>query len=121
MAIRLNDRPIDPDVATNLLSAMGAALPVNLDRPADRLLVRVSTQSARALHRVGDDLLADLVAVPPPVVLSALVRVYRRLRLDHRRPPIFNAIVSRARPAGPPAAVRTSPTYSARAPPSAAG
>ncbi len=103
MAIRRDDREVDPDVVPgNLLSAMGAALPVNLDGPGDRLrAVHASTQSARALHRaLGDDLLADLVAVPPPVVLSALVRVYRRLRLDTRLPPIFNAIVSNV--PGPP-------------------
>ena len=97
MAIRRDDRPIDPDVVPgNLLSAMGAALPVNLDRPADRLrAVAASTSRRGHWHRaLGDDLLADLVAVPPPVVLSALVRVYRRLRLDTRLPPIFNAIVS---------------------------
>ena len=103
MAIRRDDREVDPDVVPgNLLSAMGAALPVNLDGPGDRVrAVHASTQSARALHRaLGDDLLADLVAVPPPVVLSALVRVYRRLHLDTRLPPIFNVIVSNV--PGPP-------------------
>jgi WS/DGAT/MGAT family acyltransferase len=97
MAIRRDDREFDPDVMPgNLLSAMGAALPVNLDGPRDRLrAVHASTQAARALHRaLRDDLLADLVAVPPPVVLSALVSVYRCLHLDTRLPPIFNAIVS---------------------------
>ena len=34
------------------------------------------------------------MAVPPPLVLSALVRAYAWLRLDQRMPPIFNAIVS---------------------------
>ena len=80
----------------NLLSAVGAALPVHLDGPGDQLrAVRASTRAARTLHHaLGDDLLADLVAVPPPIVLSALVRAYRWLQLDVRMPPIFNAIVS---------------------------
>lgn len=100
MALHADDRRIDPEtVPGNLLSAMGAALPVHLDSPGDRLrAVRASTRAARTLHRaLGDDLLADLVAVPPPVVLSALVRAYGWLQLDTRLPPIFNAIVSNVR------------------------
>ena len=103
MAIRRTDRHIDPDaVPGNLLSAIGAALPVHLDGAADRRrAVRASTRAARTLHHaLGDDLLADLVAVPPPVVLSALVRAYGWLHLDARLPPIFNAIVSNV--PGPP-------------------
>lgn len=103
MAIRRTDRHIDPDaVPGNLLSAIGAALPVHLDGAADRLrAVRASTRAARTLHHaLGDDLLADLVAVPPPAVLSALVRAYEWLHLDVRLPPIFNAIVSNV--PGPP-------------------
>jgi WS/DGAT/MGAT family acyltransferase len=97
MAIHRNEHHVDPEtVPGNLLSAMGAALPVHLARPADRVrAVQASTRAARVLHHaLGDDLLADLVAVPPPLVLSALVRAYAWLRLDQHMPPIFNAIVS---------------------------
>ena len=97
MGIRRKERHIDPEmVPGNLLSGMGAALPVHLDGPADRLhAVQASTRSARALHRaLGDEFLADLVAVPPPRLLAGLVRMYDVLRLDVRLPPIYNAIVS---------------------------
>jgi WS/DGAT/MGAT family acyltransferase len=103
MAIRREQRHIDPEtVPGNILSAMGAALPVHLDGPLDRIhAVHASTQAARSLHRaLGEDLLAHLVAVPPPLVLSALVRSYRLLGLEARLPPIFNAIVSNV--PGPP-------------------
>ncbi|HXY92199.1 MAG TPA: wax ester/triacylglycerol synthase family O-acyltransferase [Acidimicrobiia bacterium] len=103
MGIRRERRPVDPDaVPGNLLSAMGAALPVHLDGPADRLrAVHASTRAARSLHHaLGEDLLAHLVAVPPPIVLSGLVRSYQGLGLEARLPPIFNAIVSNV--PGPP-------------------
>jgi WS/DGAT/MGAT family acyltransferase len=103
MAIGRDRRQVDPEtVPGNLLSAMGAALPVHLDGPLDRIhAVHGSTQAARSLHRaLGDDLLADLVAVPPPIVLTALVRGYQNLGLEARLPPIFNAIVSNV--PGPP-------------------
>ncbi len=103
MAIHRDEHHVDPEtVPGNLLSAMGAALPVHLALPADRVrAVQASTRAARTLHdALGDDLLADLVAVPPPLVLSALVRAYAWLRLDQRMPPIFNAIVSNV--PGPP-------------------
>jgi diacylglycerol O-acyltransferase / wax synthase len=97
VGVRGRDRHIDPDVVPgNLLSAMGAALPVQLDGPGDRLhAVQASTASARAMHQaLGDQLLADLVAVPPPRLLAGLVRIYEILRLDTRLPPIYNALVS---------------------------
>jgi WS/DGAT/MGAT family acyltransferase len=103
MGIRRERRQVDPEtVPGNMLSAMGAALPVHLDGPLDRLhAVHTSTLAARSLHRaLGEDLLADLVAVPPPVVLAALVRGYQSLGLEARLPPIFNAIVSNV--PGPP-------------------
>lgn len=103
MAIRRDEHHVDPEsVPGNLLSAMGAALPVHLESPSDRIrMVHASTHAARTLHHaLGDDLLADLVAVPPPLLLSTMVRAYAWLRLDQRLPPIFNAIVSNV--PGPP-------------------
>jgi WS/DGAT/MGAT family acyltransferase len=103
MAIRRDRRQVDAEtVPGNVLSAMGAALPVHLDGPLDRIhAVHASTQAARSLHNaLGDDLLAHLVAVPPPVVLTVLVRWYQLLGLEARLPPIFNAIVSNV--PGPP-------------------
>ena len=51
-------------------------------------------------ERLLEPRLADVFGVPPPAVLSALVRTYLRLGLDRRLPPIFNAIVSNV--PGPP-------------------
>jgi WS/DGAT/MGAT family acyltransferase len=96
-------RRADPAVIPgNVLSAMGAAMPVHLDDPVARLrAVHASTASTRAFQRaLGDEFLADVFGVPPPAVLSALVRTYLRLGLDRRLPPIFNAIVSNV--PGPP-------------------
>ena len=103
MAIRREDHRADPDaVPGNLLSAMGAALPVHLDGPGDRIrAVQASTRAARRVHQVfGDDLLADLLAVPPPVVIEGAVRLYDALALDERLRPVFAAVVSNV--PGPP-------------------
>jgi WS/DGAT/MGAT family acyltransferase len=97
MAIRREDHRADPDsMPGNLLSAMGASLPVHLDGPGDRIrAVTASTRAARTVHgALGDDLLPDLLAVPPPVVLRGLLRCYEVLDLDRRLPPVFAAIVS---------------------------
>jgi WS/DGAT/MGAT family acyltransferase len=103
MAIRREDQRVEPDaVPGNLLSAMGAALPVHLDGPGDRMrAVQASTRAARRVHDVfGDDLLPDLLAVPPPVVVEGVVRMYDALALDLRLPPVFAAVVSNV--PGPP-------------------
>jgi len=103
MAIRREDHRADPDaVPGNLLSAMGAALPVHLDGPGDRVrAVQASTRAARRVHQVfGDDLLPDLLAVPPPVVIEGAVRLYDALALDERLRPVFAAVVSNV--PGPP-------------------
>lgn len=80
----------------NFVSAMWAALPVQLADPEDRLrAVHASTRAGKTLHRaLGEDLLADLVDVPPPAFISGLVHAYTRLHLDALHPPIFNVIVS---------------------------
>jgi WS/DGAT/MGAT family acyltransferase len=103
MGLHRDAERIDPAVIPgNLLTAMGASMPVHLDGPGDRIrAVHASTVSTRAFqHAFGDDLLEDLFGLTPPVVLSAMVRTYVRLGLDHRLPPIFNAIVSNV--PGPP-------------------
>lgn len=103
MAIRREDHRADPDsVPGNLLSAMGAGLPVHLDGPGDRVrAVRASTRATRRAHQAfGDDLLPDLLAVPPPVVVEGVVRLYDALALDERVRPIFAAVVSNV--PGPP-------------------
>jgi WS/DGAT/MGAT family acyltransferase len=103
MAIRRDVDPRDTSAMPgNFLSAIGASLPTHLDDAGARLeAVRASTQAARRLHHaLGDDLLSDLVAVPPPALLSALVRAYTMLHLDTRLPPIFNVLVSNV--PGPP-------------------
>ena len=81
---------------------MGAALPVHLDDPGDRLrAVHASTQAAKTVEAaLGDNLLSDLVDIAPPALISALVAAYTGLRLDALHPPIFNAIVSNV--PGPP-------------------
>ena len=103
MAIRREDHRADPDaVPGNLLSAMGAALPVHLDGPGDRVrAVQASTRAARRVHQVfGDDLLPDLLAVPPPVLIEGAVRLYDALALDERLRPVFAAVISNV--PGPP-------------------
>ena len=103
MAIRREDHRAEPDaVPGNLLSAMGAALPVHLDGPGDRVrAVQASTRAARRVHQVfGDDLLPDILAVPPPVVVEGVVRLYDALSLDARLPPVFAAVISNV--PGPP-------------------
>jgi WS/DGAT/MGAT family acyltransferase len=96
------DRTDPAVIPGNLLSAMGAVMPVHLDGPGDRIrAVHASTVATRAFqHALGDDLLEDLFGLVPPVALSAAVRAYLRLGLDRRLPPIFNAIVSNV--PGPP-------------------
>ena len=57
--------------------------------------------AARRVHQVfGDDLLPDLLAVPPPVVIEGAVRLYDALALDERLRPVFAAVVSNV--PGPP-------------------
>jgi WS/DGAT/MGAT family acyltransferase len=89
----------------NLLSGMGAALPVHLDGPGDRLrAVHASTRAAKRLHAAfGKNLLSELVGIAPPSVTSALVGMYRRVHFERVHPPIFSAVVSSV--AGPPVTV----------------
>ena len=103
MAVHREDGHGELDaVPGNFVSAMGAALPVHVDDPGDRLRsVHASTQAAKIVQAaLGDDLLSDLVDVPPPALISALVGAYTGLHLDALHPPIFNAIVSNV--PGPP-------------------
>ena len=103
MAVHREDGHGELDaVPGNFVSAMGAALPVHLDDPGDRLrAVHASTQAAKIVEAaLGDNLLSDLVDIAPPALISALVAAYTGLRLDALHPPIFNAIVSNV--PGPP-------------------
>jgi WS/DGAT/MGAT family acyltransferase len=90
------------DAWGNAVAVMGAALPTQLDDPAERLrFIHASTQSAKVMQRaLGDDVLLDLADVAPPGILAAGVRAYSRLRLSEHHPPVFNLIVSNV--AGPP-------------------
>ena len=97
MAVHREDGHGELDaVPGNFVSAMGAALPVHVDDPGDRLrAVHASTQAAKIVEAaLGDDLLSDLVDIAPPALISALVAAYTGLHLDALHPPIFNAIVS---------------------------
>ncbi|MFN8024931.1 MAG: WS/DGAT domain-containing protein [Acidimicrobiia bacterium] len=101
MAIRREDHRAEADsVPGNLLSAMGAALPVHLDGPGDRARGQRRPERRRVHQVFGDDLLPDLLAVPPPVVVEGVVRAYDALALDERVRPIFAAVVSNV--PGPP-------------------
>lgn len=83
----------------NAVAVMGAALPTQLDDPAEQLrAIHTSTHSAKAMQQaLGDDLILDLADVAPPGVLAAGVRAYSRFRLSEHHPPIFNLIVSNVR------------------------
>jgi diacylglycerol O-acyltransferase len=86
----------------NAVAVMGAALPTQLDDPAEQLrVIHDSTQSAKTMQRaLGDDLILDLADIVPPGVLAAGVGAYSRLRLTEHHPPIFSLILSNVQ--GPP-------------------
>jgi WS/DGAT/MGAT family acyltransferase len=86
----------------NRLSAMFAALPVELSDPIARVeAVRRSTAGAKQVHEVvGDTTLEEWAQVAAPVAFSRAMRMYARLRIGERLRPAINVVVSNV--PGPP-------------------
>lgn len=85
-----------PRSVGNRVSAMFAALPTHLGDALERLrAVQETMAGAKLVHReVGGDVLAQLTDIPAPALFSGGVRLYERLGLADRHPPIVNLIVS---------------------------
>ncbi len=84
---------------TNQVSTMFVHLPVHLDDPLERLreVHRASVDAKQVQGAVGGDMLADVVELIPPPVLSSASGVYSRARLADRLPPVHNLVVSNVR------------------------
>jgi WS/DGAT/MGAT family acyltransferase len=110
----LPDRPLVATIPTsvrteeqrqsmgNRVSAMFAALPVELDDPLERLhAIQESTIDAKGMHEdIGGDTLQDWAEVVAPALFSRAMKAYSSLRLaDHHRP-VHNLVVSNV--PGPP-------------------
>ncbi|HEX5095090.1 MAG TPA: wax ester/triacylglycerol synthase family O-acyltransferase [Acidimicrobiia bacterium] len=86
----------------NRVSAMFAALPVELDDAIDRVhAVQRSTAGAKGVHeQIGSTTLQEWAEVAAPAVFSRAMRLYTRLRIGERVAPVINAVVSNV--PGPP-------------------
>jgi diacylglycerol O-acyltransferase len=86
----------------NQISAMFAALPVEIEHPLARVeAVERSTAGWKQVHEVvGSSTLAEWAGVASPAVFSRAMRLYGRLRLGERMRPAINLIVSNV--PGPP-------------------
>lgn len=84
---------------TNQVSNMFVHLPVHLADPLDRLhaVRQASLDSKQVQGAVGGDMLADVVELIPPPVLSSASGAYSRARLADRLPPVHNLVVSNVR------------------------
>ncbi len=110
----LPDRPLVATIPTsvrtpeqkasmgNRVSAMFAALPVQLDDPLERLhAIHASTIDAKEMHEeLGGDTLQDWAEVVAPALFSRAMKAYSSLRLADRHRPIHNLVVSNV--PGPP-------------------
>jgi WS/DGAT/MGAT family acyltransferase len=95
-AIPTNERANGDHEFGNRVSAMFAALPVEVADPVERVAaIRRSTQGAKEVHDiVGGATLEEWAAVASPALFSRGVRVYGRLRVGERVRPIINLVVS---------------------------
>lgn len=80
----------------NRVSAMFTRLATELDDPVERLFaVREVMSGAKLVHRdIGGETLEEWAEFLAPTVLSGGARLYGRLRLAERMPPIYNLVVS---------------------------
>jgi WS/DGAT/MGAT family acyltransferase len=110
----LPDRPLVATIPTsvrtpeqktsmgNRVSAMFAALPVELEDPLDRLhAIQESTIEAKEIHEdIGGETLQDWAEVVAPAIFSRAMKAYSSLRLADRHRPVHNLVVSNV--PGPP-------------------
>jgi WS/DGAT/MGAT family acyltransferase len=109
----LPDRPLVAAIPTsiraegereygNRVSAMFAALPVEIDDAIERVhAVQRSTAGAKGVHeQIGGTTLQEWAEVAAPAVFSRAMRLYTRLRIGERVAPVINAVVSNV--PGPP-------------------
>jgi WS/DGAT/MGAT family acyltransferase len=80
----------------NRVSAMFTRLATELDDPVERLFaVKEVMSGAKLVHRdIGGETLEEWAEFLAPSVLSGGARLYGRLRLAERMPPIYNLVVS---------------------------
>jgi WS/DGAT/MGAT family acyltransferase len=80
----------------NRVSAMFTRLATELDDPVERLFaVREVMTGAKLVHSdIGGETLEELAELMAPTMLSGGARLYSRLRLAERMPPIYNLVVS---------------------------
>jgi WS/DGAT/MGAT family acyltransferase len=80
----------------NKVSAMLAALPVQLADPVERLrAVAESTKGAKEIHgALGADMLGDWAEFAAPALFARAARLYSGMKLADRHPPIHNLVVS---------------------------
>jgi diacylglycerol O-acyltransferase len=104
----LPDRPLIATIPTsvrtedqktemgNRVSAMFAALPVEIDDPVERLLaVHRSTVGGKQMHEdIGGNTLQEWADLASPAIFSRAMRAYSSLRMAERHRPIHNLVIS---------------------------
>ena len=86
----------------NQVSNMFVRLPVDTDDPVEQLLrVRHDTRDAKTVHgAIGADMIGDVTELTPPAIFNLASRMYSRIGLAERLPPIHNLVISNV--PGPP-------------------
>jgi len=87
---------IDCPKGSNQISSMFVQLPVELERPIDRLMaIHDGTKGAKEEHNaLGADTLLNWAEHATPSVFASAARLYSRMRLADRHRPIANLVIS---------------------------
>jgi len=83
-------------VGSNRVSAMFTSLPTDISDPVERLYaIRESTKGAKEEHNaVGAEMLQQWTEFAAPNTFSLAMRLYSRMKLADRHPPIHNIVIS---------------------------
>ena len=83
-------------VGSNRVSAMFTSLPTDISDPVERLYaIRESTKGAKEEHNaVGAEMLQQWSEFAAPNTFSLAMRLYSRMKLADRHPPIHNIVIS---------------------------
>ncbi len=94
--------PDQKNAMGNRVSAMFAALPVEIADPLERLdAIHSSMLEAKEIHdQLGGDTLYNWAEVVAPLLFTRVMKAYSNLRLADHHPPVHNLVVSNV--PGPP-------------------
>ncbi len=96
-----------PRLGGNRVSNLFTSLGTDISDPVERLAqISSTTTASKAIQQtLGPDMLVDWVQFAPPAPLSAVMRLYSRVRAAAHHPPPFNVVVSNVKGPQRPASI----------------